>query len=245
MRRCAVLAAAIFALHGCAVFERESFADRAGPSDGDGYLFHASHALDDDWLHLRLVSATDYSLAVFDGDVAIRAEARHSASGLARHLSLDPALCPEITWAWHASQVQDSADLLHKDGDDVAASIFLLFGDPGMLSDPRPVPTLRYVWTGDHLAPGTIIDNPYLKGTVKSLVVRSGPAAADRWQIERRNLNDDFAAAFGHLPDDRVHAIILFTDNDQTEEPAVGYYGWARAHCLVDGVSLEDEPGWE
>ena len=127
----------------------------------------------------------------------------------------------------------------------MGASIFLLFGDPGLMSNPEPVPTLRYVWPTDHVAPETIIDNPYMEGVVKSLVVRTGEAEKGTWYVQRRNLVDDFVAAFGHRPEDKVRAIAIFTDNDQTEDPVEAYYGWARAICIVDGVSVEEELGWE
>ncbi len=32
-------------------------------------------------------------------------------------------------------------------------------------------------------------------------------------------------------PDDSVHAVVLFTDNDQTKQKVVAYYGWIRSLC--------------
>ena len=41
----------------------------------------------------------------------------------------------------------------------------------------------------------------------------------------------DYQAAFGSLPKDRVKAIALFTDNDDTQEPVTAHYGAARLLC--------------
>ena len=117
---------------------------------------------------------TEYRLSAVDGEIGIRAIGRRSASGLFRYVDVDPRHCASLKWAWRVDRLQPDADLRVKDREDVAASIFLLFGDPGLLFDPKPVPTLRYVWTNGHVPEETVIDNPYMPGVVRSLVVRSG-----------------------------------------------------------------------
>ena len=217
----------------------------AGEVTGGSYLFHAETTISDDWYHMDLRGQTDYRLAVFDDAVAIRARGQGSASGLMRHLAMDPRLCPEIEWAWAVTQLQRSANLFEKSGDDVAASIFLLFGDPGSALNPQSVPTLRYVWTTDHVALESIIRNPYMDGVVRSVVVTTEGTPAASWVIVRRNIVEDFERAFGIPPADNVHAIALFTDNDQTQEPVEAFYGWARAHCTEEGISFEETETWE
>jgi len=100
-----------------------------------------------------------------------------------------------------------------------------------MLFDPKPVPTLRYVWTNERLTTDSIIDNPYLPGVVKSIVLRRGAAIDGHWVSERRNVVADFTRAFGYAPTKRIQAVILFTDNDQTREPVEAYYASGRANC--------------
>jgi len=95
----------------------------------------------------------------------------------------------------------------------------------------KPVPTLRYVWTNGAVPAGAVIDNPYLPGTVRSIVVKSGTERIGTWVIERRNMVDDYVRAFGSQPANGIHAIALFTDNDQTKEPVEAYYGWGRVVC--------------
>jgi hypothetical protein len=187
--------------------------------------------IQDDWMHLALNGKTDYRMVYLDGRLAIRAEPRDGASGLIRRVSIDSTRCPTLEWSWRVEQLQASADLRLKETDDVAASIFLLFGDPGFLSDPAPVPTLRYVWTNERLAQGAVIDSPYMPGTVRSLVVENGAARLGAWVTEQRNIVEDYWKAFGRAPGAPVAAVVLFTDNDQTGEPALAHYGTARALC--------------
>ncbi len=194
-------------------------------------LFDAATTIQDQWQHMPLRGTTEYRLAVMDGQLGIRAVGRKSASGLIRRVSVDPGKCPVIEWSWSVTRLQPGADLRVKEAEDVAASIFLMFGDPGFLFDPKPVPTLRYVWTNDRLPLDAIIDNPYLPGTVRSIVIESGAKHAGRWAIERRNISKDFEKAFGHSPKKNIQAIALFTDNDQTQQPVEAYYGWARVVC--------------
>jgi len=190
-------------------------------------------------LHLR--GGTDYRIVTTDGRLAIRATGHRSASALIRRVRIDPARCPRLAWSWRADSLQRSADLRHRSADDVAASLFVLSGDPGFLADPDPVPTLRYVWTNERVPAGSVVDSPYMPGVVRSLVVRSGEAQLGRWLVERRDLARDFERAFGRRLDAEVGALALFTDNDQTGEPVISYYEWVGAEC-DDGSARRGAP---
>jgi hypothetical protein len=202
--------------------------DREAPGDSIT-LFDATHVIQDNWRHLPIRGKTDYRLVPDDGGVAIRAEGKISASGLIRTVEVNSKICPTLEWRWKVEKLQGMADLKQKQYEDVAASIFLLFGDPGFMASPEPVPTLRYVWTNEKFSQGEIIDNPYLPGVVRSIVIRTGEVGD--WFTERRNIFRDYKTAFGSNPKESVHAVALFTDNDQTKEPVVAYYRWANMVC--------------
>jgi Protein of unknown function (DUF3047) len=197
--------------------------------DGTLRLFDATMALEENWQHLPLRGKTEYRLAVGDDNVAIRAEGKNSASGLIRRIDVDTHRCHTLEWRWRVDELQESADLRDKKREDVAASIFLLFGDPGFMTNPDPVPTLRYVWTNSRHSRDDVVDNPYLPGVVRSIVIRAGERG--RWYTESRNVEEDYARAFGQAPADQIHAIAIFTDNDQTHEQVTAYYRWARVRC--------------
>lgn len=197
-------------------------------------LFAGATALQDGWHHVRLRGATDWRLVALDGTVAIQAEGQSSASGLFRYVDTDRPHCTTdgtLRLRWRVDAVQSSSDLTVRDREDVGAGVFLMFGDPGMLSDPQPVPTLRYVWAGGSVPVGTVVDSPYLPGVVRSIVLRNGSAPLGEWTTETRNLASDFRAAFGREPAEPLQAIALFTDNDQTGEPAIANYRDAEIIC--------------
>ena len=203
----------------------------ATPASSETNLFEAANAIQDQWQHLLLRGETDYRLAFKDGRISIRAEGRNSASGLIRRIAIDTVKCPIMEWSWAVTQMQPSADLRVKNREDVAASVFLLFGDPGFPFDLKAVPTLRYVWTNENVPAEAIVDNPYLPGTVQSIVIESGTDRIGTWVTERRNVVEDYTLAFGSEPKDGIRAIALFTDNDQTKEPVEAYYGSGHMVC--------------
>jgi len=127
--------------------------------------------------------------------------------------------------------MQSDADIRVKERDDAAASLYLFFGDPGGALNPKTVPTLGYVWTSDKLSVESVVQNPAWSGTVRSIVVQSGEANMGTWLTESRNILEDFERAFGTLPPDRIHAIVLLTDNDQTAQPVEAYYGGGNVFC--------------
>ena len=135
-------------------------------------LFSAERAIQDEWQEILIRGKTEYRVTASAGRVAIRAIGQNSASGLLRRVQVDPVNCPKIEWSWRVDQLQETADIRVKEKEDVAASIYLMFGDPGLLLTPKQVPSLRYVWTNQRMDVESIVDSPYLPGTVKSLVVQ-------------------------------------------------------------------------
>ena len=218
---------------GCAREAARDDAARTAETAGVIRLLDVASVIDDQWRHFAIRGKTEYRVTRVDGRLAIAARGRDTASGLMRRVDIDPHACRTLRWRWRVETAQRSADLHARKKEDVAASLFVLFGDPGFAADPDRVPTLRYVWTGGPAAAGAIIDSPYLPGVVRSIVVRNASDTLGRWSVERRDLYKDFHAAFGRTPKSHIHAIALFTDNDQTHEPVMAYYASAEVECGV------------
>lgn len=119
-----------------------------------------------------------------------------------------------MAWRWWVEEVQPDAELTEKSRHDVGASIFVVFGDPGVFRDRR-VPTLQYVWTNRRVERNRVIVGPYREKYLRTIVVRRG-AEWDGPVDESRDVFSDFQRAFGESPEDGVHAVALFTDNDDT-----------------------------
>lgn len=185
------------------------------------------------FIHLNIPrrAATEYRISFRDGRTAIRAEGKKSASILYKMVEINPKRCPIIEWAWRVERLQPSADISVKEKDDVAASIGILFGDPGFFPFYVPVPTIRYVWTNNGARTESVIANPH-SDFVQNIVVESGHTHLGEWITVRRNLLEDFARAFGREPESAIYRMGLFTDNDQTLEAVVSYYAGAHVECV-------------
>jgi hypothetical protein len=183
--------------------------------------------LEQAWTHQRFRHATDYETTRLDGITAIRAVGRSSASGLYRGVDYQVPEHPWLEWTWRVDQLQRSADIRIKEREDFAAAIFLIFGRPDMFH--QEVPTLAYVWTSEQLPEGAVVESPHHPGSVRSIIVRSGDERRGEWLNQRRNVVDDFRRAFMREPPAVVEVIAIFTDNDQTDEPVLAYYGAIRA----------------
>ena len=194
-------------------------------------ILDVSSLIQHQWEELQIKGSTEYQVVSSEQKPVIWASGRNSASGLIRFIEFDANQCPIIEWSWRVDQLQVAADLHQRSADDVAASIYLLFGDPGLLSDPELVPTLRYVWSNDKVKVDEVINNPYLPQYVHSVVVRTDTTKLGQWVTESRHIVQDYQLAFGSEPPGNIQAVVLFTDNDQTEQPVEAGYAWIKVTC--------------
>lgn len=199
----------------------------------------------DGWEALTLgeKQQTDYELVEDDGTVVVRAISQGGASGLVKQVQIDPREYPILTWRWKISNVLQKGDVTRKKGDDYPARIYVSFEyDSSDLSlkdrikykalrllgyDDIPLRALNYIWA--NRAPvGTIVPNPYTNW-VTMIAVQNGAAQAQTWQIETRNIYEDYKAAFGEEPG-RITGIAVMTDTDNTGESTMAYYGDISVH---------------
>ena len=215
MRTCFSLLVVLLLAQGCAVQTSQNGRQAAGQTPASN-LLTVPDFIQQGWRYYPVKGHTAYKIISMDDRLAIQATGVGGAGGLIRTLPADAPACRHLSWVWRLERLQPSADLTRKDGDDVAVSIFVLFGDPGFLSSPNEVPTIRYVWSTVRHKTGDIIANPYMPKLVKNVVVRAGPRDSGQWLTESRDLAADFRRAFGRDPESPVRAVAIFTDNDQT-----------------------------
>lgn len=231
---CGVLAALPLALLTACASQPELA--REGSFERPDTLFDPARAIQQDWVETRPdpegdPRGTDYRIGSYQDRLSIRAEGQRSASGLLLPVDFDAEACPYLEWEWRVERLQEGASLFEEDLDDVAASIYVMFGDPVSFAAPRPTRILRYAWTTGRVQEEEIIDSPSEPGYLRTIVVESGIVSPLAWSQERRDIAADYQAAFGGLPKERVRAIALYTDNDHTQEPVVAHYGAARLIC--------------
>lgn len=215
---------------GCASLDKTSLDE----SDNRVVLLNPGEEPGGEWEHRRLRRGdTAYRRVSSSLGDTIRATGNESASIMFRlfePVSLD---CNRLRWNWRVAKPQAGADLHVKGKDDVAASVFILFGDPGIFRD-TPVPTLKYAWTNKRHRVGEVIVGPYHRKTVRTIVVRTGSPVEQELVTDIANLGEDYLRAFGETPADGISGVAIFTDNDDTREPIVAHYG--RIELLCDGI---------
>ena len=181
---------------------------------------------------------TSYTLTRDNHLTVIQAVSNAAASGLIRDFKGSAERHPWIAWQWKIDHVLQKGDVSSKEGDDYAARIYVAFEfspagkswwqrmrfNAGKLAAGGKLPgtAVNYIWASK-ASRGTIVSNPFTDQT-KMIVVQSGNALAGRWISEKRNLVEDYRAAFGEKPP-RIMGIAIMTDTDNTGESTTAYYG--------------------
>jgi hypothetical protein len=190
------------------------------------------------WTLSRFKKPTQYQLVMQDGRTVVKASAHASASGLLHRLSVDPRKYPLLHWRWKVTELIATADNSKKNSEDSPVRVAVSFdgdieklplGDRVLFDSLRllsgqnmPYATLIYIW--ENRAPkDTIIPNPHTS-RVKMIVVESGGDKLGNWQVETRNVYDDFKRAFGEEPG-TITSVGIMTDTDNTGANVHAYYG--------------------
>ena len=171
----------------------------------------------------------------------LRIDSEAAASTLAHPLAVDPAERPWLSWRWKVSAPVAGSDFRRKEGDDYAARVYVLFdypverlsfGERAAIALARvlhgaelPTAALAYVW-GTAQAAGAIGPNPYTD-RVRMVVVDSGAARAGQWVSVRRNVAEDFRAAFGEEAPP-ITGIAVGADTDNTGEAVTAWFADLR-----------------
>lgn len=194
-----------------------------------------------DWKPLtfkKIKTHSRYSHVLVDGRGVIEARSENGASGLIRKLTIDPAQYPVISWQWKVKNILSKGDVSKKSGDDYPARIYITFAYNSkkagfwegvefdtykmVYGEYPPVGAINYIWANKAKI-GRIFTNPYAD-RVKMIVIESGTAKVGKWLKERRNIVDDYRAAFKKDPP-LISGIAIMTDTDNTGQSATAWYG--------------------
>lgn len=181
---------------------------------------------------------TSYSLIRDSQRTVIKAHSQNAASGLIRHVRVDPREYPWLQWSWKIEQVLERGNVHTKEGDDYSARIYVAFAfEPEQASlwqrirqktakafTDRELPgtALNYIWA-NKADQETITPNPFVQESMM-VVLQSGNARSKQWISEQRNILKDYQRAFGKEPPEII-GIGLMTDTDNTGEETTAYYG--------------------
>ena len=171
------------------------------------------------WQEQSFKGRTDYRVEDGGQGPALHATAHDSASGLCQSVRIDLQTLPIAQWNWRLDRAPPRTDERGKDGDDQGLRVSFLY-QPG--ATPDSALAIQYIWSQNE-SEGASWSNAYVQNAYE-VVARSGPAIPGEWRTERRDLAADFRAAFGRAID-RIDAICLMTDGDQTGALVEGWYG--------------------
>jgi hypothetical protein len=186
----------------------------------------------------RDIPPSRYFTAADGARTVLHAESNAGSSGLRCALEADPSARPWLEWSWRAQAVAAGARADDLDLDDSPARIVLAFdGDIARLplrdrifleqvelftGQRLPYAMLMYVWDTT-LPEGLTV--PYARsGRIQKRVVQSGAAGTGRWLAHRRNIVEDFRAAFGEAPG-RLVSVGVLTDADDLKQTLEADYG--------------------
>jgi hypothetical protein len=174
----------------------------------------ASGQLPSDWMVKVNHGKPDLSVCG-EGPSCLHLRSVRASFGLEHRVDVDPSEMPWLTWRWKVAQLPAGGDFRRASTDDQAAQLLVAFDDKRVLT---------YIW--DTSAPKGSMQSasniPLVR--IYAVVCQSGPADANKWIYESRNVAADFERAYGR-PAPRVKGLRLQINSQHTGSTAESYFG--------------------
>ena len=142
------------------------------------------------------------------------------SSTINKDIKIDCKDYPVLQWRWKVAELPKGGDARKKATDDQALQIYVTF--PRFPNAVRSR-VIGYIW--DTTAPAGTIVKSQKTGLVTYVVMRSGDADIGKWVTETRNVCEDYKKIYGEEPDEKVEALSIGIDSDDTRSRAEGYVG--------------------
>ena len=158
-----------------------------------------------------------------DGVRGLRVRSRDDHSTIAKEVHVDLGATPILEWSWKIVTLPAGGDVRRKETSDLTGHVLVTWPRMPALLRTR---LIGYVW--DATAPAGAVMGSRKTRLVTFFVLRSGPADVGRWIVERRNVREDYARAFGEEPFEPSRG----GDLDRHQRHPLGGGGRHRAHRL-------------
>ena len=142
------------------------------------------------------------------------------SSTIIKEVKIDCKDYPVLQWRWKVVELPKGGDARKKATDDQAAQIYVTFPRFPAAARSR---IIGYIW--DTTAPAGTIVKSQKTGLVTYVVMRSGDADLGKWITETRNVCQDYKTIYGEEPGEKVEALSIGVDSDDTRSRAEGYVG--------------------
>jgi hypothetical protein len=130
---------------------------------------------------------------------------------------------PILQWSWKLVELPKGGDARKKETDDQALQLYVTF--PRFPSAVRSR-IIGYIW--DTTAPAGAIFKSQKTGLVTYVVMRSGDGDIAKWVTETRNVCEDYKKIYGEEPEEKIEAVSIGIDSDDTHSRAEGFVGDIR-----------------
>lgn len=167
----------------------------------------------------------DFTVVSEDGARGLRARSRDEHSSIAKEVHVDLRATPILEWSWKVVKLPEGGDIRKKETSDLTGHVLVAWPRMPALLRTR---LIGYVW--DATAPAGTMERSRKTSLVTFFILRSGPAELGRWMVERRNVRDDYASAFGEEPSSPGVVAISIDTNDthSTAEAVIGRIAFTR-----------------
>ncbi len=166
---------------------------------------------------------TRYQRVEVDGQAALHAVCNDAtASGLFYREEIDLRETPVMEWRWRVDDTFRDIDETTRAGDDYPARIYVVEEHRVLRWRTRAV---NYVWSSMQAA-GNHWENAYAS-QARMIAIRGPEDTGEGWRTERRNVREDFQRFHGRSPE-RINAVAIMTDCDDTGQTAEAWYGEIR-----------------
>ncbi|ODB95043.1 hypothetical protein A3197_16865 [Candidatus Thiodiazotropha endoloripes] len=173
----------------------------------------------EDWTEVSFKDNTTYQAVNEKGaPPSLKAISQSSASALAKRIKVNLEKTPYLNWRWKIDQVLDKPDEQSKAGDDYPARIYVV-KEGGWA--PWRTRSMNYVWSSSQ--PVSSVWASAYTGQSMMVAIKSGDQQAGQWQMEKRNVRQDFKNFFGEEIN-TIDVIAIMTDTDNTESMATAWY---------------------
>ena len=177
--------------------------------------------LDSNWEEKSFTGHNEYTVTREDDRLAVQAVSRASASALIYDIEYNLREFPILEWSWKIEGVISRGDAAHKETDDFAARVYVVFPSWAFWKTTA----LNYVWA-NRLGKGEAIPNAFTDNAMM-IAVESGTKKVGQWVKERVNVREDYRRYFGKEPP-KAGAVAIMTDTDNTGDRATAWYGPVR-----------------
>ncbi|HTY80063.1 MAG TPA: DUF3047 domain-containing protein [Candidatus Bathyarchaeia archaeon] len=162
----------------------------------------------------------DFEIVNDGSNRVLRMLSEGDSSTINKEIKVDCKDFPVLQWSWKVVTLPKGADARKKETDDQAAEIYVTF--------PRFPAAVRsrvigYIW--DTTAPAGTTTKSQKTGLVTYIVMRSGEADLGKWLTESRNVCEDYKRIYGENPDEKMEAVSLGIDSDDTKSKAEAFIG--------------------